>query len=89
MSGEVTQFQKAPQEVSVMYTLPQVSYVFSLNAVEKGQYQIEAKKPSINTCLEFGNTSCWYVYIDERSAYHGLTEYQDNVYIRLTCLQDN
>ena len=44
MSGEVTQFQKAPQEVSVMYTLPQVSYVFSLNAVEKGQYQIKAKK---------------------------------------------
>ena len=25
----------------------------------------------------------------ERSAYHGLTEYQDNVYIRLTCLQES
>ena len=88
MSGEVTQFQKAPQEVSVMYTLPQVSYVFSLNAVEKGQYQIKAKK-TFNTCLNLGGTSCKLVYIDERSAYYGLTEYQDNVNIRLTCLQDN
>ena len=82
MSGEVTQFQKAPQEVSVMYTLPQVSYVFSLNAVEKGQYQIKAKK-----LFELR----WYKLLvyTERSTYHGLSEYQDNVYIRLTCLRDN
>ena len=84
MSGEVTQFQKAPQEVSVMYTLPQVSYVFSLNAVEKGQYQIKAKN------LQYLFKLRWYKLLyNERSAYHGLTEYQDNVYIRLTCLQDN
>ena len=86
MSGEVTQFQKAPQEVSVMYTLPQVSYVFSLNAVEKGQYQIKAKK-HIQNLFKLGLYKL-LVYT-ERSAYHGLTEYQDNVYIRLTCLQDN
>ena len=85
MSGEVTQFQKAPQEVSVMYTLPQVSYVFSLNAVEKGQYQIKAKK------LQYLFKLRWYKLLvyTERSAFHELTEYQDNVYIRLTCLQDN
>ena len=85
MSGEVTQFQKAPQEVSVMYTLPQVSYVFSLNAVEKGQYQIKAKN------LQYLFKLRWYKLLvyTERSTYHGLTEYQDNVYIRLTCLQDN
>ena len=86
MSGEVTQFQKAPQEVSVMYTLPQVSYVFSLNAVEKGQHQIKAKNLQYLFKLRLYKL---LVYIDERSAYHGLTEYQDNVYIRLTCLQDN
>ena len=87
MNGEVTQFQKAPQEVSVMYTLPQVSYVFSLNAVEKGQYQIRAK--NFNTCLNLGCTMYKLLVYTEKSAYQDFTEYQDNVYIRLTCLQDN
>ena len=45
MSGEVTQFQKALQEVSVMYTLPLVSYVFSLNAVERVNIKSKQKNP--------------------------------------------
>ena len=62
----MTQFQKAPQEVSVMYTLPQVSYVFSLNAVEKGQYQIKAKNLQYLSKLKLYKL---LVYT-ERRAYH-------------------